>query len=314
MKLSITSFFLILFLCNSSIGFSQDSIPISPNVKEENLLKFQDYFFKALAQKAIFNYQVAIENLEKCNDLKPKDVSVLFELSKNYLMLKRFLEAEEYASQALKIEPNNYWILEHLGKTYLASSNIKKAITIQEKIVKINPKGREKLVYLYFQNNQLEKSKAILLTLEKEDQLTPELNQFKKQFLKRAKKNTVSKTKNVKELIAKFESDKSFETLSKIVTLPSINNKQLLFYSTKGLEMFPVQSLMYLMNAKALNQNKNFKKAIEQLTNGIDFVIDDNNLEADFYEELSISYKGLGNQKEATKNKNKAIALRKKQK
>ena len=312
MKLSITSFFLLLFLWNPFAGFSQDSIPISPNLKEENFLKFQDYFFKALAQKAIYNYRVAIENLEKCNELKPNDVSVLFELSKNYLMMKQFLEAEQYAIQALKIAPDNYWVLEHLGTIYLASSNIKSAIVIQEKIVEINPKGKEKLVFLYFQNNQLEKAKMLLAALEKENQLTPNLIQFRKQFFKKVVQKTAIKSENFQDLIAKFESDKSFETLRKIVTLPTITNKQLLFYSNKGLEFFPAQAFVYLMNAKALNQNNNYKKAIEQLSNGIDFVIDDKNLEADFYEELAISYGKLGNEKEAIKNKNKALALRKK--
>ena len=297
---------------NPFAGFSQDSIPISPNLKEENFLKFQDYFFKALAQKAIYNYRVAIENLEKCNELKPNDVSVLFELSKNYLMMKQFLEAEQYAIQALKIAPDNYRVLEHLGTIYLASSNIKSAIVIQEKIVEINPKGKEKLVFLYFQNNQLEKAKMLLAALEKENQLTPNLIQFRKQFFKKVVQKTAIKSENFQDLIAKFESDKSFETLRKIVTLPTITNKQLLFYSNKGLEFFPAQAFVYLMNAKALNKNNNYKKAIEQLSNGIDLVIDDKNLEADFYEELAISYGKLGNEKEARKNKNKALALRKK--
>ena len=312
MKLSITSFFLLIFLWNPFAGFSQDSIPISPNLKEENFLQFQDHFFKALAQKSIYNYRVAIENLEKCNELKPNDVSVLFELSKNYLMMKQFLEAEQYAQQALKIAPDNYWVLEHLGTIYLASSNIKSAIVIQEKIVEINPKGKEKLVFLYFQNNQLEKAKMLLAALEKENQLTPNLIQFSKRFFKKVVQKTAIKSENFQDLIAKFESDKSFETLRKIVTLPTITNKQLLFYSNKGLEFFPAQAFVYLMNAKALNQNNNYKKAIEQLSNGIDFVIDDKNLEADFYEELAISYGKLGNEKEAIKNKNKALALRKK--
>ena len=89
------------------------------------------------------------------------------------------------------------------------------------------------------------------------------------------------------------------------------NTNVLLSYSNVGLELFPAQAFVYLMNGKALNQNKDFKKAIEQLTNGIDFVIDDTTLEADFYDELAKSYNGLGNSKEAIKNKNKALALRK---
>lgn len=314
MRLQILTFLLVGLIFSSISVSSQDSIPKTSNLKEENFLKFQNHFFKALAQKSIYNYRVAIQNLEKCNQLKPKDISVLFELSKNYLMLKRFFEAEEFAKQALVIEPDNYWVLEHLSKLYIASRNIKKAIPIHERIAIQNPKEREKLVYLYYQNNELGKAKMLLSNLEKQGQLTPGLLNFKKRFMKTVLVEKISEVnKGFEDLIKEFEINKSFETLHKILTLSvNTNTNILLSYSQIGLELYPAQAFVYLMNAKALNQKNNFKKAIEQLTNGIDFVIDNNMLEADFYDEIAKSYLGLGNKKEAIKNKNKALALRKK--
>ncbi len=313
MRLQVLTFFLLSFICGSIPMFSQDSIPKTSNLKEDNFLKFQDHFFKALAQKSIYNYRIAIQNLEKCNALKPKDISVLFEMSKNYLMLKKFFEAEEFAKQALVLEPENYWVLEHLSKLYIASRNIKKAIPIHEKIAKQNPKEREKLVYLYYQNNELAKAKILLSDLEKEHQLTPGLLNFKKRFIKTVSVEKVAKIKGLKDLIKEFETNKSFETLHKILTLSANTNTSILLsYSQVGLELYPAQAYMYLMNGKALNQNNNFKKALEQLMNGIDFVVDNNVLEANFYDEIAKSYYGLGNKKEAIKNKNKALALRKK--
>jgi len=313
MRLQILTLFLLGFTCGSIQVFSQDSIPKISNLKEETFLKFQNHFFKALAQKSIYNYRVAIQNLEKCNELKPKDVSVLFEMSKNYLMLKKFFEAEEFAKQALVIEHDNYWVLEHLSKLYIASRNIKKAIPVHEKIAKKNPKEREKLVYLYYQDNQLAKAKALLSDLEKQRQLTPGLIRLKKRFIKTASVKKVGKVKGLQELIKEFEANKSFESLYKILTLSANTNATILLsYSQRGLELYPAQAFVYLMYAKAQNQNNNFKIAIEQLTNGIDFVIDNNKLEADFYDEFAKSYIGLGNNKEAIKNKNKALALRKK--
>ena len=313
MKSTIVYLIFIGFLYNPFIGFSQDSIPKTSSLKEENFLKFQNHFFKALAQKSIYNYRVAIQNLEKCNELKPKDVSVLFEMSKNYLMLKKFFEAEEFAKQALVIEPDNYWVLEHLSKLYIASRNIKMAIPVHEKIAEKNPKEREKLVYLYFQNNQLTKAKLLLSDLEKQRQLTPGLLRFKQRFIKTVPVKKVHKVVGLQELIKEFETNKSFESLYKILTLSANTNTAILLaYSQRGLELYPAQAYVYLMYAKAQNHNKNFKIAIEQLTNGIDFVIDNHKLEADFYDELAKSYTGLGNSKEAIKNKNKALALRKK--
>ncbi len=309
----------LIVLCSRSVVFSQDSISVTSNFNEEKLLKFQDHFFNALAQKSIFNYRAAIRDLEKCNELKPKDASVLFELSKNYLFLKKFFEAETYASQALLIKPNNYWILEHLSKIYITSRNIKKAIPVQEKIAMQNPKGKEKLVYLYYQNNQLEKAKKVLEEIEKKNELTRGLLLLKKRFQKRIPKkesiikNEPLKAESLQSLILKFETDKNFDTLRKILTLSIEKEHSILFtYSKKGLELFPAQAFVYLMHSKALNIQKKYQKAINQLQNGIDFVIDNNILEADFYEELAFSYSRLGKKKEAIKNKNKALALRKK--
>ena len=149
MKRRIVYLILVGFLYNPFIGLSQDSIPIASNSKEENFLKFQDHFFKALAQKSIYNYRVAIRNLEKCNQLKPNDVSVLFELSKNYLMLKKFFEAEEFAIQALVIEPENYWILEHLSKLTLPHVRLKKQFRFKKKSQnKIRRKKKNWCIYI----------------------------------------------------------------------------------------------------------------------------------------------------------------------
>jgi tetratricopeptide (TPR) repeat protein len=313
MRSRIVYFILVGFVYNPFISFSQDSIPKTENLKEENFLRFQDHFFKALAQKAIYNYKIAIRNLEKCNELKPKDVSVLFEMSKNYFLQKKFFEAEEYANQAIAIEPDNYWVLEHLSNIYMVSRNIKKAIPIREKITKKNPKEREKRIYLYYQNNQVLKAKMLLSELEEEHQLTPGLISFKKRFIAPVSVKKETKFLGLQDLIEEFETNKSFESLHKILTLSvNTNTNVLLSYSHRGLELYPAQAFVYLMNAKAQNQHQNFKKAIEQLTNGIDFVIDNKMLEADFYDEMAKSYTGLGNKKEAIKNKNKALAIRKK--
>mgnify|MGYP005989805687 CR=1 FL=1 len=313
MKKSMLFLVVVGFLQNPFMGFSQDSIPNSSNLKEGNFLKFQDHFFKALAQKSIYNYRVAIQNLEKCNELKPNDISVFFELSKNYLMLKKFFEAEEFALQALAIEPNNYWVLRHLSRLYVASSNIRKAIPIQEKLAAINQKESEKLVYLYFQNNQREKATGLLSALEQRQLLTPGLVRFKNRFLKAKTKTASEKTKGLAELIQEFEVNKSYQSLYKTLTLSAkTNTKILLTYSEIGLELFPAQAFVYLMNAKAHNKNNNYKKALDQLLNGIDFVVDDTKLAADFYDEIAKSYTGLGNKPAAIKNKNKALELRKK--
>ena len=60
------------------------------------------------------------------------------------------------------------------------------------------------------------------------------------------------------------------------------------------------------MNGKANNLKRDYKKALESLQNGIDFVIDDKKMELNFYLEIANANSGLGNIKEANKYTKKA--------
>ena len=55
----------------------------------------------------------AIGSLEKCNQLDSENVAVDFELSKNYLLLKKYFEAEIFIDKALEKEPNNKYLILH---------------------------------------------------------------------------------------------------------------------------------------------------------------------------------------------------------
>jgi tetratricopeptide (TPR) repeat protein len=97
-KLVLFSFCFAFF---SLQAFSQDSIPIAKDSTEEKELNFQQFFFKALSEKSIGNFQKAIENLESCHQILTNNVAVFFEFSKNYLLLQKTQLAKEYIDRAL---------------------------------------------------------------------------------------------------------------------------------------------------------------------------------------------------------------------
>ena len=304
----LLSFFLLLF---SFISFSQDSIPANVPVTEKKNLEFQEFFFKALSKKAIRNYQEAIDNLEECNTLIPNNKAVLFELSKNYLLLNKSFEALEYGNLALEKDPDNLWVLEHLVSTHKKDRNYADAIKLQEKIAKNHPKKKQDLVFLHLQNRDFVSAKKTLNELEKEKLLSVRLRRIKvslekSRTVKKAKKPLKVNPKN-SDIVKRFESDKSFTTLKKLLEKLNIENSpDLIKYSQQGIDLFPAQPFVYLMNGKALNKQKKYKKALESLQNGIDFVIDDPKNEAVFYKEMAVAYQGLGNIKEADKHRKKA--------
>jgi tetratricopeptide (TPR) repeat protein len=84
--------------------------------------------------------------------------------------------------------------------------------------------------------------------------------------------------------------------------------------SEEQMQMFPSQPQLYYYNGLANNQLKNYKKAIASLETGIDFIIDDPNLEINFNLQLGEAYNGLGDFKKKDAHFVKANALIEKQK
>jgi len=85
---------------------------------------------------------------------------------------------------------------------------------------------------------------------------------------------------------------------------------ELLEDSNKAMKIYPAQPFLYLMNGVALNSIRKYRDAIEILNSGLEYLVEDNELEAQFMEQLSLSYKGLGENKAATSYYKKAMELR----
>ncbi|QXP65923.1 lipopolysaccharide assembly protein LapB [Polaribacter sp. AHE13PA] len=292
---ALFSFFFVLFSFNS---FSQDSIPIAKDLTEEKELDFQQFFFKALSEKSIGNYQKAIENLENSNQILTGNMAVYFEFSKNYLLLNKTLLAKEYIKRALNNEPNNIWMLQHLVKIHIKDKNFSDAIEVQEKLVTLNLSEQELLVKLYLNNKEEDKAISLMNTMELNNGLSTSFKRLKEGLAKRSNNSVVEeKITDGGSLEEQFKANKSYAVLYQILVAVKENPEVLLKYSDEGILLFPAQPFVYLMKGKALNYQKKFKNALISLQNGIDFVIEDT-MEADFYKEMAVSYNGLGNFKE----------------
>ncbi len=80
--------------------------------------------------------------------------------------------------------------------------------------------------------------------------------------------------------------------------------------SAEGLEIFPAQALLYLLNGVANNELQQSDTAIESLETGLDFVLDDQKMEHDFYEQLSFAYATKDDAKNAKMYSEKAAAVK----
>ncbi len=137
--------FLIPHLSFSQVDFNKTPNDDLGNVEDE----FQEYFFEALKQKGIENYDRAVDALQKCLNLNSKNPTIYFELGKNYNKLKNFGAAENALKKAISMQPNNEWFLDQLYEVYLQQDDINNAIKTIKQLVKYHSDYKEDLAALY---------------------------------------------------------------------------------------------------------------------------------------------------------------------
>ncbi|OEY71310.1 tetratricopeptide repeat protein [Salegentibacter salarius] len=79
--------------------------------------------------------------------------------------------------------------------------------------------------------------------------------------------------------------------------------------SKEMLEVFPAQPVLFLLQGIALNQLEEYREAIEILTFGLDYLIDNPRMEIDFYTQLKMAQKELGEEEKSAEFSRKVEAL-----
>nr|WP_321229414.1 tetratricopeptide repeat protein [uncultured Psychroserpens sp.] len=413
--------------------------------------KFQEYFFEALKQKGIENYQKSADALLICIEMNDSDPVLYYELGKNYMQLKNFGAAEDAFKKAVSKSPENEWFLDELYGVYIQQNDMNKALKTVKQLVQYHPDYKQDLASLYIQlekykdalkildemdsklgysedrdylRNQIynitgnnedrienleervksnpedesnylrliyrysetgETQKAFdaakrLLKLNPESQLvhlalykfyldgndtdnaiksmkvvltspvikpeakTKVLNDFVKFVGKNPQyeadlieiTSLISEDKSVKTLLelgdyylksndkvkalnyyeeALQQEPNQFKTIRDVLLLQIDLNKdqEAVAKSKEALDIFPSQPILYLINGVANNKLKQPEKAIESLEIGLDFLVENPKMEADFYKQLSESHKQLNNISQSQTFAKKAEALLKDQ-
>jgi len=149
--------------------------------------KFQDYFYEALKQKGIENYDRAITELDRCLKLKPNDAAVYSELGKNYLGQKNYEQAYKSFEQAAQIEPKNKWFRVGMYEVNYQTKNYNQAIVNINKLIEFDPVYKEDLVSLYMYTQQFDKALALINELNEKVGKSNMREMYKTQILSQGK-------------------------------------------------------------------------------------------------------------------------------
>ncbi len=241
-----------------------------------------------------------IENLETRVENNPEKESnylaLIFRYSENNDKEKAFKTAKEL----LRINPNSQLVHLALYKFYLDDAAAEKAIESMKIVVKsteIKPEAKLKVLSDFVEfvkdNPQYETDLVEATALVGNADNSKSFEELGQYYL--TKNNKVKALEYFEEAL-KLEPN-NFRFLRNVMLLYIDLEKYNLAKekSTEALEIYPSQPVLYLINGVALNQLKEPKEAISSLETGLDYIIDDTKMEADFYNQISKAYTLLNN-------------------
>ncbi|RRQ49983.1 hypothetical protein DZC72_05215 [Maribacter algicola] len=301
---------MLLFVLGATIApgivLSQEEGPITEEESAEVSFEdfsdeFQESFFEGLKQQGIQNYDKAINAFLKCKNLEPEKEVVSFELAKSYLLDKQYINAQEYAQEAVLEDPENYWYANTLAET-LQAQNITVS-TIKNQIPWNNRELKSNLATIYYELGNYQEAKNILMELEKT---------AKTDYLQSKINDSIAKQRNITNKVGISE-NKSIDADDLSGYQDRIQNlldntgegESLLILTEEALEKYPLQPFLYYANGVALKMGNTPKEAKEALETALDYLIDDPVLENKIYKELSEVYGAMGNTEKANEYLNK---------
>ena len=260
MKKTASFFLFLVLLCNSALLLAQTE----PESIVPETDKFQDYFYESLKQKGIENYDRAITALEQCLKIKPNDVTVHFEMGKNYLASKDYEHAYNSFEKATQIDPKNKWFWVGMYEVSYQTKNYNQALVSINKLIEFDQIYKEDLTSLYMVTQQFDKALVLINELNETIGKTERREAYKTQILSQGKfQNT-----EIENLIVQI--DKNPKEESNYVTLIRLylenGDAKKAFEITKKLEAEIPNSVWAQVGMfKYYLDNKEIQKAIQAM-------------------------------------------------
>ncbi len=266
---------------------------------EEYTDEFQENFFEALKQKGIQNYDRAVDLFLKCKQLETNNSVVDYELAKAYMLDKKYIQAQDYAIEALLSEPTDYWYLDNL--LTILDKQGSPIETIKQRIPYDNKKLQQNMAVSLFKMKKYREASQVLDDLE---------NSTLKSDLNRKIKDSLQKDlQPIETPIVQQETDLD-DPLAPLKAqmeqlIADADFKKLLSDAQEALGSYPLQPYFYYAYGTALNNTGNPNKGIEVLESGLDYLLDDEGLRNKIYKQLSEGYSKMGNTQKANEYLNK---------
>lgn len=223
-------FLLLLFLFWCSFMFAQTE----PEDIVSKADEFENSFFESIKQKGIENFDKAIESLEKCADLQPKNAVVFFELGKNYLLQKNYKNAFDNFEKATKIDPANRWYWAGMYDVCFDTKDYMRALPIVEKLIEFKDDYKNDLAALYMNTQQFDKALVIINELNSKFGKDDKRDIYKAQIMRNTKFQGPEKNNLIDQIAQNPKEESNY--ISLILLYSESNQEQKAFEIAQKLE------------------------------------------------------------------------------
>ena len=258
----------------------------------------------------------AIEELKKLIANDPKDAQPYGMLAEIYQSMGNKEKALETYNLILQIDPDNPYIHLSLADFYrsngekeksveeLKKAFLNKELDIDTKISILSSYYALIGIHPELQEQALEMCELLISSHPSE----PHAHAVYGDFLNQDKKFGKAREEYVK---AKELGSKEFIVYNQILFLDSQLQlwDSLKIDSKDAMEIFPDQPIVYFFNGIANIQKKNFTEAITVLNTGVKMIVDNKNLEGQFYTNLGDAYNELKDYSKSDENYEKALSI-----
>lgn len=257
------------------------------------------------------NEKLALKELEIAKQKNPKDVRIISTEIDYYFDTKQDDKAFKIMEELVDADPTNGNARKLLGDYYLKTNQLEKGIEQYQLAIKCDLSIDDrmmmaiKLFDLQAPNSVMDELSSYILEIFPEN---IKAYTFRGDYLQRT--NQPKKALDV--YLKGIEYDKSKYLIWQEILLIEYELQDFtrLNSDTKRcLEFFPAIPNVYLLAGLSANQLKKYDEAIEHLINGIDFVMQDDQLLAEFHGQFGEAYFGKKEIQKAQESYKKALKL-----
>jgi tetratricopeptide (TPR) repeat protein len=142
----------------------------NPKLTEEQRIKFDQHFINANKFLMVKQPDEALKEIKQAEAIDAENGALNYLAAQIYLQKNLLVDAERYAINARKLEPENPWYNKLLGEVYKSQKQFKKAGDLYSIIYRKEPKSLAALydaTYMYVMSRELDKALKLLTEAEK---------------------------------------------------------------------------------------------------------------------------------------------------